>query len=187
MDWLSFWSRVVDSLAWPVAAVGLALLLRHPLAQLLPLIRSVRYREFEAKFEKGIAQLQHSEAAALPAGIAPPAASPPLSEAMADLAETSPRAAVIESWQALSRTCVAALKGAGVSIPAGDWPAPFVEDQLEKRGILNRQQLVLLRRLRGLRNAAVHGPDFRMSSGEALQFALTASKLAAILAAKAGA
>ncbi|MVT30302.1 hypothetical protein GO496_26250 [Acidovorax citrulli] len=42
MDWLTFISKLIDSIAWPVAAVLLGLIFRKKLAELLPLLRKVK-------------------------------------------------------------------------------------------------------------------------------------------------
>jgi hypothetical protein len=40
MDWLSFVAAIVQALAWPLALVTVILVLRKPLAGLIPLLQS---------------------------------------------------------------------------------------------------------------------------------------------------
>lgn len=51
MDWLTFISKLVDSLAWPVAGVLLGLIFRKKLLDLIPLLRKVKAGPLEAEFE----------------------------------------------------------------------------------------------------------------------------------------
>jgi len=51
MDWLTFISKLVDSLAWPVASVLLGLIFRKKLLDLIPLLRKVKAGPLEAEFE----------------------------------------------------------------------------------------------------------------------------------------
>ncbi|MFI8619265.1 hypothetical protein ACIGHN_27610 [Acidovorax sp. NPDC077693] len=51
MDLLTFISRVVDSLAWPVAAIVLGLIFRKKLLDLIPNLRKFKAGPLEAEFE----------------------------------------------------------------------------------------------------------------------------------------
>ncbi|MVT29174.1 hypothetical protein GO496_14535 [Acidovorax citrulli] len=63
MDWLTFISKLIDSIAWPVAAVLLGLIFRKKLAELLPLLRKVKAAgPLEAEFEIATKQVLASTA-----------------------------------------------------------------------------------------------------------------------------
>ncbi|MGY8590239.1 hypothetical protein L0935_18570, partial [Paracidovorax citrulli] len=62
MDWLTFISKLIDSIAWPVAAVLLGLIFRKKLAELLPLLRKVKAGPLEAEFEIATKQVLASTA-----------------------------------------------------------------------------------------------------------------------------
>lgn len=47
MDWLQFFSSIVSSIAWPAAAVTLACLMRIPLAKMMLLIRTFKYKDLQ--------------------------------------------------------------------------------------------------------------------------------------------
>ena len=52
MDSYEFWGAIAHDLAsfaWPVAVLGIAIMLRRPLVALLPLLR-FRYKDLEASF-----------------------------------------------------------------------------------------------------------------------------------------
>lgn len=180
MDWLTFWSKIVDSVAWPLAAVLAFLLLRHPLVDLLAAITSLKVKDVEINFGRGVAKLQEAAATALVPGPTLKI-TPAISEEAAKLAKTSPRAAVIEGWQGVSAEAIAALRRRHVSVPSGNVAPKVIEDLLAQHQILSEDQIQVLRQLRNLRNAAVHGSAFALATGEALEYVATANRLAALL------
>jgi hypothetical protein len=55
MDILTFLTQLVNSLAWPIVAVVLVLLLRSPISKLLLLIAKIKYKDLEVWFSKEMA------------------------------------------------------------------------------------------------------------------------------------
>ena len=49
MDWLTFISNLIDSLAWPVALVIALLAFRKPLTSVIPMLKRLRYKELEVE------------------------------------------------------------------------------------------------------------------------------------------
>ena len=107
MDWLTFTSKLIDSLAWPVAGVVLGLLFRKKLLELIPTLRRVKAGPLEAEFELATKQVLVGTAELAPQAQVPdvPASVPRHSfeEATAKLltARSEPTAAIIESWSTL--------------------------------------------------------------------------------------
>src|SRR6266702_978293 len=101
MDWLTFVSSLVHSLAWPGAVVGIVLLLRRSLNKLLPELNRLKYKDLELDFGRQVAQAK-AEVEASPAPRQLPEARQlqlgPDTEYLSALAEISPRAAVLEAW-----------------------------------------------------------------------------------------
>ncbi|MEE3679057.1 hypothetical protein V2J31_15715 [Bacillus safensis] len=57
MNWLEFWSKIIDSMAWPLAVVALVFLLRNKIGKLL----SFKFKDAEAIFhvlEDGVNNLE---------------------------------------------------------------------------------------------------------------------------------
>jgi hypothetical protein len=183
MDWLTFFANIVSSMAWPTAAVLAALALRMPLQQLFALLTKLRYGDLELNFERSAERLDTKAAAALPPTDSGAAPAPTLiSPEVASLAEKSPRAAIVESWIHLSSAALRALKRKGVAAPTGKHVAPqAIEHAIGEAGLLDEGQLQLLRQLRNMRNAAVHGPEFALEPGAALNYVATANRLARYL------
>jgi len=62
MDWLTFVSKLIDSLAWPLAALVLGLVFRRKLLDLIPAIRKFKAGPLEAEFELAAKEIRVSAA-----------------------------------------------------------------------------------------------------------------------------
>lgn len=185
MDNLTFWSQVIAAVAWPVAALAAVLILRRPLLDSLALLRRIRYKDFEASFAQEVDELKAAASDALPAAPRAPDAGPIITEHLAKLAETSPRAAIIEAWMELASAAVAALKRKGVPLPPGGSRNPLeVEQALRRSEILDDKQIVVLRHLRTLRNSAALSPELTLNSAAALEYVALARRLMGVIKAR---
>jgi len=59
MDWLTFFSKIIDSIIWPLVIIVAGIILRKPLSSLIPLLRKLKYKDFEAEFSKEVSELRH--------------------------------------------------------------------------------------------------------------------------------
>lgn len=107
MDWLTFISKLVDSLAWPVAGVALGLIFRKKLIELIPLLRRVKAGPLEAEFEIATKQVLASTTELATKehvpGVSHAEAKPSLDNTAAKLlfARSEPTATIIEGWSTL--------------------------------------------------------------------------------------
>ncbi len=181
LDKLSFVAALITAIAWPTAVIVLGFALKGPFRELLGFLTKLKYGDLELNFEKSLQRLELKATAALPpetAGTSLPLLSPEL----ARLAEASPRAAIIEGWIRLSNAAVAALRSKTGSAPTGRHLAPAtVERGLVDSHLLNDAELAVVRQLRNMRNAAVHGVAFSADAGVALQYTATANRLVRLL------
>ena len=180
MDWLSFLSSVIGSLAWPASLLLLVLVLRKPIRELLPGLQRLRYKELELEFERRIEEIREEVAEELPANarLALPA---PESDAILRLAEVSPRAAVLEAWRILELAALAAARRLGGDALRGATITFHAIRFLERAPTVDRSAVSLLRDLRGLRNQAAHAPEFALTRASALGYAATAATIARYL------
>jgi hypothetical protein len=186
MDWLTFFSSVIQSLAWPVAVIMLVVLLRDPLKRLVRQLRKLRYKDFELDFAQKIAKVEaEAEAAELPpvppltfpAGEGVP--EPSDRQRLVELAKTSPHAAIAEAWRRLEHEIRAALEETGVAAP------PSMAETLElakRQGVLPDRVLELVANLRDLRNRAVHTSDLEVDLARAIEYIDIADRVRAFLA-----
>ena len=160
--------------------IGL-LILRKPLLSLLSLIKSLRFKEVELGFDRSVAKLEAKAAEVLP----PAKEGEPrvaFHERELELAEESPRTAVIEAWLRVAAASAAALKRATPGVREGKLFQPsYIEAKLREAHLLNDPQLRLFRDLRYARNAAVHSSDLSLDQSSALSYVATANRLIALL------
>jgi hypothetical protein len=179
MDLFQFLASIVKSLAWPVAVLVLAILLRVPLARLLTTLTHLKYKDLELDFGRELKQLE-KEAKAIditprqPRSVAPSKSSPQqLLEEAARLAQDFPQPAVAVGWQAVEDELLSAVMRLAIS---PDYPphnsALKNAEMLREQNAIDERTFELLNRMRMLRNLAVHGARNRVpiTGEEAVEF-----------------
>ncbi|MDB5321760.1 MAG: hypothetical protein JWN40_3391 [Phycisphaerales bacterium] len=116
MDGLTFTSELVKSLAWPAAALFIVVLLRNPLATLVPLLKKVKYGELEAEFGETVKELEKEAEKVLPISNAQAV------EVKDTLVLGNPRMSVITSAMELEHMAREALKRKGVGLESNAAP-----------------------------------------------------------------
>jgi len=185
VDFLSFLSSAIQSLAWPAAAVIIAILFAGPIKRLIPLLRKLKYKELELDFAEKLEKAEEdAEAAELPptapVALAAQEAGPESEERrlLIQLARSSPRAAIAEAWRQLEHDVRGALQQRGISVP------PNVMRMLEvarKNEVLPERVMGLIADLRGLRNEAVHGLNFEIDVARAIEYIELVERIRATL------
>lgn len=170
MDWLTFASNALESLAWPIAAVALVALLRSEIAKLAPHLKKLKAGPVEAEFEREIKELKASTSGQERPDDAKQ--SDPASKSfLYQLAALHPRSAILETWvrvEAAARTVLAAkLAGASMSTYV---PAARLAEALVPHGVLNQAQLTLFHELRRLRNEVAHAQGFEPTEESACAY-----------------
>ncbi|MDH4245628.1 MAG: hypothetical protein OEV38_17950 [Nitrospira sp.] len=183
MDWLTFISSVVASVAWPGVLVGILIWLRKPLATLVTALRSARFKDLELSFSKKLDELEgKAEQAKLPAPGTRPAwvyENPDdwtFGDYIERLAPISPRAAISEAWRHVELALKAAATRSGGKPPTRTTDSA---QSLQQEGLLPRDAASLVEDLRALRNRAVHADDFDIDPERAIEFARLAERVIA--------
>lgn len=164
-------SEIISSLAWPVAAVWIAHLFRGEVKTLLGRISAFKYKELEAKFERGI------ETAKAQAKLLNPEKQKTWDngtingiittfELFNRIAITSPRAAIIEYWIDLEAAISAAAKKAGIK----EKSTTKTVSLLIENGSIPAEAMPLFSQLKELRNQAVHLPEFSVTTLDAQNY-----------------
>lgn len=189
MDWLTFFSNLVDSLAWPAVIVVLLFLTRNELPAIAQLIRKIRYGDLEVEFGESAKVVKDKSASVLPA----PAPNARLSggplqeqrERLAFLSELAPRSAILEAWLQIEAAAVDLIKKQGVD-SFRTLPGPTrLRDHLQKLRILTPEQVSIFEDLRKLRNEAVHSIDAAFDIDAVSDYVDSALLMAAYLESKA--
>ena len=162
MDWLTFTSSLVSSLAWPVTVIAAFFLLKNNLGSLFPFIERLKYKDFELEFRKSIEKLVEKSKTAIPAPVEVPLPSlaSELRDRLFNLAEISSRSAILEAWLQVESAAADIIesKKLTTSFKRANAPLRFAE-LLSRNEILDPSQMEIFHQLRDLRNKAVHIGD----------------------------
>lgn len=170
MDWLTFVTKLVDALAWPVAATIIALHFREQIKLLLGKIRTAKGVGIELSFaheaEKAAAVATTMNAAAPPSADSTPRpempeSSPAVPQFVEPGEEDRPTARVLDSWRQIERAILAVVQEKGVYVAENQTrnPAAWLA-ALKKEKALPPETLELIADLYRLRNQVAHASDF---------------------------
>ena len=171
MDWLQFFASIVGSVAWPAAVVALVFLLREPLGKVVPLIRTLKYKDWQIDVGQELEAAREKVEGNGDQAIAVPEEPTP---AIRQLAQIDPRAAALSAWAPVEL----ALKDLGRETGAfqTDVPMSVLIRRLHSQGVVDDSAYQVLERLRRIRNEAVHlseiSFDEAISMGEMCEWAL---------------
>lgn len=174
--WLDFISKVLSSLAWPMAMVFALVLLRKPLKELIPLLKKLKLQGVELEFAEQLKEIkQEAEKYILPTPEATLTKSDSQDKIL-DLLVVSRAAAITEAWREVETAAVEAARRQGVEVSLSSLSG--IEGKLKEIGAFSEQQAKIYEGLRKLRNLAVHEGDKAISDRDALAFADLAIQLA---------
>ncbi|UVL79410.1 hypothetical protein LOY24_04525 [Pseudomonas putida] len=176
MDWKQFFAALVNSSAWPIATVVLVLMLRSPLAKLIPRIRSVKYGQLDVDLSEKLDEVETAVAADVDHAL--PKQSP--QPGVLELARIDPRAAVLSAWLEVEKEVQRLAIKAEISY-RGDTPMS-VANKLHVAGLMDELTFTTFRKLRKIRNEAAHLTEIGVSFEEAVSMANLCQWLAARLA-----
>lgn len=183
MNGLEFIASIVGSLAWPAVVIAVFYFLREPVKNLLPLLQKLKYKELELEFNRRVEEVRAEVVQELP--VLPAAAAPAQTDEItkaARLAETSPRAAVLEAWLSVEAAAFDAARRLDWAVPSEKSSnGAFAMKFLERHPQVDRSIVGLLRELRSLRNQAAHAPEFALSKSAAIEYASSAARVAEYL------
>lgn len=178
MTWLEFIASVIHALAWPAVAIAAIILLRKPLAALIPLLRRLKYKDLELEFAQEVRELREKADASLRPLAAPPTRVPE-EDSLLDLAAVSPRSAVVEAWRLVESSARRAIEARGaLSEGTRSLTGPQLTRALGRAEVLDEPTRSVIDRLRMLRNQAVHAEDFSVDEASAREYTQLAVALA---------
>ncbi|WP_066271186.1 hypothetical protein [Hydrogenophaga palleronii] len=161
MDWLTFISKLVDSLAWPVAGVLLGLIFRKKILDLIPSLRRVKAGPLEAEFEVATKQVlastvdlaskQHSFE------VSQIESRPRVEETATKLlmARSEPTATIIEGWSTLDGELHRLGRQTGIVVDPLESQLKVYREIMES-DVLPVGTKQLVQSLRELRNQVAH-------------------------------
>jgi uncharacterized protein YutE (UPF0331/DUF86 family) len=179
MDLLQFVASIVDSLAWPSAFALILFFFRSPLVNLLPRVRSLKYRDLHVDFEEALSKIEQQ----IETGKRRPELAPDehRDERLSRAVDFSPNFAVFEAWLNVEDALKRLARESGVSFRRGSSPL-YLARMLRSHGIIDAQTAALLDDLRALRNLAIHpDPERPISVEEARRYGELANEVSALL------
>jgi len=179
MDWFQFIAAMVGSLAWPATLLVSFFIIKNYLPAIFPFVERFKYKDLEVEFRKSVQELSEKSRTALPPPELDEHASAPRNRLYA-LADISPRSAILEAWLEVEGAAADKLQTMDPSLaPKVKMAAPLrLGELLNRRQIINGQQLEIFHRLRELRNKAVHIADATFRSNEVTEYIELAASLA---------
>jgi hypothetical protein len=178
MGWMDFTASLVGSLAWPVAAVIIAMVFHKQIAGLLGKVKSLKWGEAAVDFATKLDKAEDN-AAALTDQVGDPPALPalPPSDRFQALLGISPNAAILDAWSQVDTQIRALGRHHGLSEsparPTRLW------DELVKTHALPIGIINMLNEMRMMRNAAAHGAE--TTPTDALRFQELSQRVLALI------
>ena len=187
MNKLQLIASIIDSLAWPIAAILLVLILRAQLRTLLGSLTQFRYGNVEINFGHEVQKLGSK---AKIAGLHVPEDTPQTTQSIPDSAQIIADAmrlasefqvsAVILAWTAVEQELMQAVKRLAISPDYPPYNSPLKNIQLlYEQGYLDVDRRDLLDQMRDLRNAVTHPSRgiTEISAGDAYEFIVLAKAI----------
>lgn len=153
--------QLIDVLIWPMTTLVLAMLFRSELRSLFRRVSSLKYKDMEANFRDLLDEIERDASQIIEDTVPEDVASPYRErfDRLMQLAEFSPRAAILEVWIEIESELVKLSQRANIELPPRRHVNRLAEEMV-KADLLPNEILALLKNLRNLRNEAVHLPDF---------------------------
>jgi hypothetical protein len=151
MDWKQFCAAVIGSLAWPTAVVVVVIMLRSPLAKLIPMVRSLKYKDLHIDLSEKLEAVKEVVEAGTQAADQPA----PLHAdgRLLELARIDPQAAIVTAWSDVEVAMNSLAKSAGIRLNASPM---IIASELHALDLLTPLEMRTYRDLRRIRNQAGH-------------------------------
>lgn len=178
MDWLEAVSSWIGSLAWPVAVIVLAVLLKTPLSTALATLRHIEAPGVKADFGAVVADAEdRSESLkdSLPADVPASAAVEP-DEGRHHAPAHDPSGVIIRAWQYLNDEVIKYARVSGLLREGQSRSVRFLIHSFQVNDLLDRDATITLLELRDLRNRVAHGAHVP-TAGEAITYKTTAENV----------
>lgn len=182
MDYPTLISKLVDSLAWPIATVLIYLSLKEGVIKLLPNLKQLKYKELQLDFDKEIREASvKAEKAHLPKMEAITAHTElnAAKTSLFTLCNSHPRAAMLESWILLEAKIGSALHNSGI-ITSGEKLGGQYSTANSGRVLFEDQHPEKFKHfesLRKLRNELAHGITTEINNKAAMAYIEMAFRL----------
>lgn len=178
MDWLAFTAEMTRALAWPLAVFGTALLLRHQLVSLLERLSTLKWRDWQADFERERAEVIEGIDRVDPRALA----QIDDQNELLTLAKRQPRAAIVTMALMLESRIRELANNFEPDVKSRP-PGQLIR-LLQAKGVIDNQTANSLQGLFQMRNLAVHSREAEMTEEKAEDFIMLANAILFVLSTK---
>lgn len=167
MNLLEFTSDIVDSLAWPVAIVVIASILKRPLIELIPLLRKLKYKELELEFSETLKAIDDE----IPQTVESLGIENSELQRLLELADFAPTAAVYEAWAKVEVAILeCALRNGMTGNAISRKNSAVVAKMMLLKDIISKNQFDVISNLRKLRNKTARHTMDQLSEKAAAEY-----------------
>jgi hypothetical protein len=182
MDWLTFVSSLVGSVAWPVVIFATAFLFRRPISRLIDRIKKMSIGDKSVDFTDQLDEAEVDATATMIPNMPPASDDPAIDHRTAQLANLSPTAAVLDAWGKVERKALQLAEPIVAPSSSAQWgriPFRAGVKALHHHGMITAGTFNLLGDLQQLRNSAAHGGDVTVA--DAIRFTTLAKQALLLL------
>lgn len=170
---MEHWTKIIDSVAWPIVVLVIFYMMRAPIKSLLPLVENIKYKDFVISFRKG---LEEVKAVIEESGIGFQA-SPGEKEEIFRLVEISPLSAIVESWKDLEGSALNKIEELVKDKEKLTNARKRPITHLEITGALIPSTARAISELRKLRNQAAHSKKLVVAKEDVLEYVTLAKTI----------
>ncbi|MEY4999952.1 MAG: hypothetical protein RIS00_1996 [Pseudomonadota bacterium] len=171
MDWLTFISSLVGSLAWPLVVLLGLYVFRRAISDLVPSISRLKYKDLEAEFGRELEAVKKITTDIGEVKKLPDHTSAGKLNKLLTVASVAPNAAVLEAFREVEFAARSRLEKEDAS-PDLSTAAPYrlIQRMLEAKGILDSKGIKVFNELRTLRNKVAHAGEYEVSHEQAAEY-----------------
>lgn len=162
MDWKTFTSEIINSLAWPAVTLLSVISLKDKVGDLLPRLKKLKHKDTELEFIEGVTELA-KEAITIQTPEIESDQTKMDRAVLQRLANISPRAAVIEAYRIVEIAGVKAIEEFYPELKGHDVRSQVQVSKMLRDKILTPERYQQLRELLMLRNKAAHDERFSLT------------------------
>ncbi|NVK20542.1 MAG: hypothetical protein HWE30_17760 [Methylocystaceae bacterium] len=168
---LTFLADITSSLAWPVVILIIALHFRKHIISAINNLRSLRYGDAEAIFEQDLDAVSEKAKSIEPANLDSNQDKLDRLNELSLMANSSPTGAILEAWNDIEEAARDVAENSGIPL-AGSPKRPLFKLQsfLSENNLLPKAEIDTFRKLRMIRNRAIHTSDTEITAEQAKRY-----------------
>jgi len=180
MDTLTFITKILETVAWPLISLIIVSIFRKEIKLLLSYITKLKAGPVEAEFEGGVRAIASRIETTAPQFQNDPLAPKP--QTLIESTDLDGRTAILEAWLDIESTIKRLqLERALNQGPKRTASQNAIVQSFITSGVLNKEDIALYNELRGLRNLAVHQINFSPSREAVMNYIKLSNRLMASL------